>query len=165
MTNEGRLDDNTEVRALVLDSIEGMVPRIITNLGKAAFWMDERLGDKQLPPKASEVYMIGLRAAVDEVCEENDDIYRRFSVMPSTVSQIIVSRFNVGVVLQQLAQILNRTINSSFPRSQGLIAALQKAVKKCSGGSTSSDFPPRPPAQPRFPHSSKDAVTGGTRAV
>ncbi|VDM37940.1 unnamed protein product [Toxocara canis] len=145
--------------------------------------------------------MIGLRAAVDEVCEENDDIYRRFSVMPSTVSQIITKtsealtqacmiyretpnerllfgiirplflilrspgRFNVGVVLQQLAQILNRTINSSLPRSQGLIAALQKAVKKCSGGSTSSDFPPRPPARPRFPESSKDAVAGGTRAV
>ncbi|KHN75167.1 Kinesin-like protein KIF14 [Toxocara canis] len=192
-------DDNTELRALVLDSIEGMVPRIITDLGKAAFWMDERLGDKQLPQKASDVYMIGLRAAVDEVCEENDDIYRCFSVMPSTVSQIITKtsealreacmiyketpnerllfgiikplflilrsprRFNVGVVLQQLAQILNRTINSSLPRSQGLIAALQKAVKKCSGGSTSSDFPPRPPARPRFPDSAKDAVAGGSR--
>ncbi|KHN78415.1 hypothetical protein Tcan_02856 [Toxocara canis] len=35
-------DDNTEVRALVVDDIEGMVPRIITNLGKAAFWMDKR---------------------------------------------------------------------------------------------------------------------------
>ncbi|VDM26010.1 unnamed protein product [Toxocara canis] len=40
--NGSRSDDNTEVRALVVDDIEGMVPRIITNLGKAAFWMDKR---------------------------------------------------------------------------------------------------------------------------
>ncbi|KHN77904.1 Kinesin-like protein KIF14 [Toxocara canis] len=195
-------DDNTEVRTLVLDNIEGMIPRIITSLGKAAFWMDERLGEKQLPRKENEAYMIGLRAAVDEVCEESDDIYRRFSVMRSIVSQIITKtsealkeactsyketpnegllfgvirplflvlrspgRSNADVVLQQLTDILNRSSNSSFPRLEGLTAILQKAVQKCSGGSTSSPFRSRPPlARPRLPNSPRDAVTSGMKAV
>ncbi|VDM43630.1 unnamed protein product [Toxocara canis] len=195
-------DDNTEVRTLVLDNIEGMIPRIITSLGKAAFWMDERLGEKQLSRKENEAYMIGLRAAVDEVCEESDDIYRRFSVMRSIVSQIITKtsealkeacksyketpnegllfgvirplflvlrspgRSNADVVLQQLTDILNRSSNSSFPRLEGLTAILQKAVQKCSGGSTSSPFRSRPPlARPRLPNSPRDAVTSGMKAV
>uniref|UniRef100_F1KSC6 Kinesin-like protein KIF14 n=1 Tax=Ascaris suum TaxID=6253 RepID=F1KSC6_ASCSU len=82
-------DDNSEIRALVVDNMEGMFPRIYTTLGKAAFWMDQRLHEKQLPPEVNNAYMIGLRAAVDEVSDENEDICRRFSVMPSIVAQII----------------------------------------------------------------------------
>lgn len=44
-------DDNSEIRALVVDNMEGMFPRIYTTLGKAAFWMDQRLHEKQLPPE------------------------------------------------------------------------------------------------------------------
>ncbi|VDM50960.1 unnamed protein product [Toxocara canis] len=58
--------------------------------------------------QASDVYMIGLRPAVDDVCEENDDIYRRFSVMPSIVSQIITK---TSEALREACMIYKETPN------------------------------------------------------
>uniref|UniRef100_A0A915B9B8 Kinesin motor domain-containing protein n=1 Tax=Parascaris univalens TaxID=6257 RepID=A0A915B9B8_PARUN len=82
-------DDNSEIRALIVDNMEGMFPRIYTTLGKAAFWMGQRLHQKELSLEVSNAYTIGLRAAIDEVSDENEDIYRRFSAMPSIVAQTI----------------------------------------------------------------------------
>uniref|UniRef100_A0A914ZUA0 Kinesin-like protein n=1 Tax=Parascaris univalens TaxID=6257 RepID=A0A914ZUA0_PARUN len=82
-------DENSEIRALLVDSMEDMFPRIYTTVGKAAFWMDQRLHKKQLLPEVNDAYTIGLRTAIDEVSDENEDIYRRFSVMSNVVAQII----------------------------------------------------------------------------
>uniref|UniRef100_A0A0M3IJM3 Cytochrome P450 n=1 Tax=Ascaris lumbricoides TaxID=6252 RepID=A0A0M3IJM3_ASCLU len=158
---------NSEMRALVVDNMEDMFSRIYTTLDKAAFWMDQRMCEKQLPSEVNNAYTNGLRAEVDEVSDEEEDIDRCFSVMPSIVAQIIRGtsealreacalsketlneRLLFGLV-KPMFMILrapgrfNANSNLSLPQSERLVAALREAVNQCSSGSAPAPCPLRP---------------------